>query len=129
MASSHALRRIVCLEPSATVILAAIDELDCLVARSEYYADGDPEIVRSSGAILAHSGTANTLDCQHRRDRATRPDLVIASVPYQEDAVLQILKSGARWFSPFIPTFSRLKFRQHERNPADYRRSWSPTQK
>jgi len=60
MASSHALRRIVCLLPSATVILAAIDELDCVVARTEYCADGDPEIVRSSGAILADSWTADT---------------------------------------------------------------------
>ena len=60
MASSHALRRIVCLLPSATVILAAIDELDCVVARTEYCADGDPEIVRSSGAILADSWTVNT---------------------------------------------------------------------
>ena len=60
MASSHALRRIVCLQPSATVILAAIDELDCVVVCTEYCADGDPEIVRSSGAILADSWTANT---------------------------------------------------------------------
>jgi hypothetical protein len=79
--------------------------------------------VRSSGAILADSWTANT-----EKIVATCPDLVIASVPYPEDAVIQILKSGARWSSPFIATFSRPKFRQHERNPADYRRSWSPTQ-
>jgi ABC-type Fe3+-hydroxamate transport system substrate-binding protein len=123
MASSHALRRIVCLEPSATVILAAIDEPDCVVACTEYCADVDPEIVRSSVAILADSWTANT-----EKIVATRPDLVIAAVPYPEDAVIRILKSGARWFSPFIATFSRPKFRQHERNPADYRRSWSPTQ-
>jgi ABC-type Fe3+-hydroxamate transport system substrate-binding protein len=94
MASSRALRRIVCLAPSATVILAAIDELDCVVACTEYCADVDPEIVRSSVAILADSWTANT-----EKIGATRPDLVIASVPYLEDAIIQILKSGARWFS------------------------------
>jgi hypothetical protein len=75
------------------------------------------------GAILADSWTANAEGIV-----AARRDLVIASVPYQEDAVIPLLKSGARWFSPFIATFSRPKFRQHERNPADYRRSWSPTQ-
>src|SRR5580658_4398225 len=100
MASAHVLRRIVCLQPSATVILAAIDALDCVVAWTE-----SPIWIRKlcvSGAILADSWTANT-----EQIVATRPDPVIASVPYPEGAVIQILKSGARWFSPFIATFSR----------------------
>jgi iron complex transport system substrate-binding protein len=42
--------------------------------------------------ILADSWTANA-----EQIVAARPDLVIASVPYQEDAVIQILKSGARF--------------------------------
>ena len=102
MASSRALRRIVCLEPGATVILAAIDELDCVVVCTEYCADMVPELYARQARFLPIPGPANTEEIV-----ATRPDLVIASVPYLEDAVIQILKSGARWFSPFIPTFSR----------------------
>jgi len=92
MASSHTPQRIVCLQPSATVILAAIGELDRVVACTKYCADVVPEIVHSSRAILADSWTANTEEIV-----AARPDLVIASVPYQEEAVIQILKSGARF--------------------------------
>jgi iron complex transport system substrate-binding protein len=92
MTSIHTPRRIVSLQPSATVILAAIGELDRVVACTKYCADVAPEIIRSSRAILADSWTANTEEIV-----AARPDLVIASVPYQEDAVIQILKSGARF--------------------------------
>jgi iron complex transport system substrate-binding protein len=92
MASSHTPRRIVSLQPSATVILAAIGELDRVVACTKYCADVVPEIVHSPRAILSDSWTANTEEIV-----ASRPDLVIASVPYQEEAVIQILKSGARF--------------------------------
>jgi iron complex transport system substrate-binding protein len=92
MTSIHTPRRIVSLQPSATVILAAIGELDRVVACTKYCADVVPEIIRSSRAILADSWTANTEEIV-----AARPDLVIASVPYQEEAVIQILKSGARF--------------------------------
>jgi len=92
MTSPHTPRRIVCLQPSATVILAAVGELDRVVACTKYCADVVPEIVHSSRLILADSWTANTEEIV-----AARPDLVIASVPYQEGAVIQILKSGARF--------------------------------
>ncbi|MGD0758054.1 MAG: ABC transporter substrate-binding protein [Candidatus Sulfotelmatobacter sp.] len=92
MTSIHTPRRIVSLQPSATVILAAIGELDRVVACTKYCADVVPEIIRSSRLILADSWTANA-----EQIVAARPDLVIASVPYQEDAVIQILKSGARF--------------------------------
>jgi iron complex transport system substrate-binding protein len=92
MPSPHTPRRIVSLQPSATVILAAIGELDRVVACTKYCADVVPEIVHSSRLILADSWTANT-----EQIVAARPDLVIASVPYQEEAVIQILKSGARF--------------------------------
>ena len=42
------------------------------------------------------------MDCQRRTDYRCPPDLVIASVPYQEKAVIEILKSGAR-FLGFAP--------------------------
>jgi len=92
MPSSHTPQRIVSLQPSATVILAAVGELDRVVACTKYCADVVPEIVHSSRLILADSWTANA-----EQIVAARPDLVIASVPYQEEAVIQILKSGARF--------------------------------
>ncbi len=92
MPSPHTPQRIVSLQPSATVILAAIGELDRVVACTKYCADVVPEVAHSSRLILADSWTANT-----EQIVAARPDLVIASVPYQEEAVIQILKSGARF--------------------------------
>jgi iron complex transport system substrate-binding protein len=94
MSSSHphAPRRIACLQPSATVILAAIDELERVVACTKYCADVVPQVTGSSRTILADSWTADAAEII-----ASRPDLVIASVPYQEKAVIQILKSGARF--------------------------------
>jgi iron complex transport system substrate-binding protein len=92
MASSHTPRRIVSLQPSATVILAAVGELDRVVACTKYCADVVPGVADSSRTILADSWTANA-----EQIIAARPDLVIASVPYQEKAVIEILKSGARF--------------------------------
>ena len=88
----HTPQRIACLQPSATVILAAIGALDLVVACTKYCADVVPEIAGSSRTILADSWTANA-----RQISAARPDLVVASVPYQEKAVIEILKSGARF--------------------------------
>jgi iron complex transport system substrate-binding protein len=89
MLSSHTPRRIACLQPSATVILAALGELGRVVACTKYCADVVPEITTQTQTILADSWTANA-----EQIIATRPDLVIASVPYQEKAVIEILKSG-----------------------------------
>jgi iron complex transport system substrate-binding protein len=97
MSHSHTPRRIACLQPSATVILAAVGELDRVVACTKYCADVVPEVAASGRAILADSWTANAAEIT-----AARPDLVIASVPYQEKAVVEILKSGAR-FLGFAP--------------------------
>src|SRR6266849_4015221 len=85
-------RRIVCLQPSATVILAAIGEIGWIVACTKYCADVVPEVADSSRIILADSWTANA-----EQIIAARPDLVIAAVPYQESAVSEILKAGARF--------------------------------
>lgn len=84
--------RIACLQPSATVILAAVGEVGRVVACTKYCADVVPEIASQSHTILADSWTANA-----EQIVATHPDLVIASVPYQEKAVVEILKSGARF--------------------------------
>src|SRR3984893_11809215 len=92
MPSSHTPHRIACLQPSATVILAAIGELDRVVACTKYCADVVPEIALRPRTILADSWMANA-----EQIIAARPDLVIAAVPYQEKAVVEILKSGVRF--------------------------------
>jgi iron complex transport system substrate-binding protein len=97
MASSHSPRRIACLQPSATVILAAIGELDRVVACTKYCADVVPEVAAKSRIVLADSWTANA-----GQIISAEPDLVIASVPYQEKAVIEILKSGTS-FLGFAP--------------------------
>ena len=89
---SHTARRIACLQPSATVILAAIGEFDRIVACTQYCADVVPAVGDGSRIILADSWTANTAEIV-----GSQPDLVIAAVPYQEKAVGEILKSGARF--------------------------------
>lgn len=92
MTGSHTPRRIACLQPSATVILDAIGELGRVVACTRYCAEVVPEVADGSRVILADSWTADTAEIV-----AARPDLVIASVPYQEEAVIEILKAGARF--------------------------------
>ncbi len=92
MPSSHAARRVVCLQPSATVILDSIGELGRVVACTRYCADVVPEVADGSRIILADSRTANAAQIV-----AAKSDLVIASVPYQEKAVTEILKAGARF--------------------------------
>ncbi|HET9407896.1 MAG TPA: ABC transporter substrate-binding protein [Candidatus Sulfotelmatobacter sp.] len=92
MNPAHAPRRIACLQPSATVILAGIGELDRVVACTKYCIDVVPEIDETKPAILSDSWTASSEELL-----AVNPDLVIASVPYQAKAVVEILKSGARF--------------------------------
>jgi iron complex transport system substrate-binding protein len=94
---SHTPRRIACLQPSATVILAAVGELDRVVACTKYCVDVVPEVAARTRTILTDSWTANAEEIIR-----PQPDLVIASVPYQEKAVVEILKSGAR-FLGFAP--------------------------
>ncbi|MGC2193246.1 MAG: ABC transporter substrate-binding protein [Terriglobales bacterium] len=91
MKFAHTPRRVVSLQPSATVILQAIDQLDRLVACTRYCVDVCPQA--ASGRIIVHdSWTAHSDEII-----AARPELVIAAVPYQEKSVVEILKSGARF--------------------------------
>jgi iron complex transport system substrate-binding protein len=91
MGEDYIPRRIVCLQPSATVILAALGRLEHVVACTKYCADVCPE-AGDGRAIVADSWTAQSSEI-----RALSPDLVIAAVPYQEKAVCEILKTGARF--------------------------------
>jgi iron complex transport system substrate-binding protein len=92
MSSAYLPRRIACLQPSATVILDAVGELGRVVACTRYCADVVPAVADGSRLILADSWTADTAQIV-----AAQPDLVIASVPYQEKAVIEILTAGARF--------------------------------
>jgi len=92
MSHDYGPRRIVSLQPSGTVMLAAIGQLHRLVACTKYCVDLCPEVAGFGLATVSDSWTAS-------KDQilAVRPDLVIAAVPYQEKAVVEILKSGARF--------------------------------
>jgi iron complex transport system substrate-binding protein len=92
MTAAHSPRRIACLQPSATVILDAVGALDRVVACTRYCADVVPAVADGSRLILADSWTADTAQIV-----AAQPDLVIAAVPYQEKAVSEILRAGARF--------------------------------
>jgi len=91
MAPDYTPKRIVSLQPSATVILAAVGALDRLVACTKYCAEVCAEAGRGR-SVVSDSWTANA-----EQILATKPDLVIGAVPYQEKAVVEILKSGARF--------------------------------
>jgi iron complex transport system substrate-binding protein len=84
--------RIACLQPSATVILARVGELDRVVACTKYCIDVVPELRGSRRIIVADSWTSKAAEIL-----AAKPDLVIAAVPYKEAAVAEILKAGSRF--------------------------------
>jgi iron complex transport system substrate-binding protein len=89
--SNYLPRRIVSLQPSATVMLKELGALDRIVACTKYCVDVCPEVAER--AIVADSWTA-----QSAQIMAAKPDLVVASVPYQIEAVGEILKAGV----PFL---------------------------
>jgi iron complex transport system substrate-binding protein len=91
-AATHTPRRVVSLQPSATVTLRDLGLLDRLVACTKYCADVCPEVADGSRLIIADSWTA-----QAEQILTARPDLVLASVPYQIEAVGEILKAGVRF--------------------------------
>ena len=67
-------------------------ELDRVVACTKYCVDVVPEVRAGNRRIIADSWTSKARDIL-----AARPDLVIAAVPYQETAVVEILKAGIRF--------------------------------
>jgi len=81
--------RIASLQPSITLTLSALDRLDALCAVTKYCLEALPSLAERNLPILHDSWTANTDEIL-----ATRPDLVIASVPYRMESLAAILKSG-----------------------------------
>jgi iron complex transport system substrate-binding protein len=81
--------RAVSLQPSVTSTLARLGVLDRVVACTKWCVDVCPEMRQQPRMIVADSWTANSAEIL-----AARPDLVIASVPYQLEAVAEIMKAG-----------------------------------
>lgn len=90
-------QRVVSLQPSVTVILRDLGCLDALVACTKYCVDVCPELRDRPVIVVADSWTAKSAEIS-----AAKSELVIASVPYQEKALAEIMKSGAR-FLGFAP--------------------------
>jgi iron complex transport system substrate-binding protein len=85
-------QRVVSLQPSATLTLRDLGLLDHVVACTKYCADVCPEAADGSRLIVSDSWTA-----QAQQIIAVKPDLVLASVPYQLESVGEILKAGVRF--------------------------------
>jgi len=81
--------RIASLQPSITITLAALKKLDVLCACTKYCLEALPELAAHDPHILHDSWTANTDEIL-----ATKPDLILASVPYRLESLAAILKSG-----------------------------------
>ena len=86
-------QRVVSLQPSVTVTLRDLGLLDRLVACTKYCVDVCPEVLETGCIIVEDSWSAKADQIM-----AAKPDLVIASVPYQMESVAEILKSGV----PFL---------------------------
>src|SRR5262245_15940334 len=84
-------QRIACLQPSATVTIARLGLLHRVVACTKWCRDLCPEITSSGATIVSDSWSAQASEIL-----ATNPDLAIASVPYQLEALAEILKASVR---------------------------------
>jgi iron complex transport system substrate-binding protein len=84
-------QRVVSLQPSVTSTLERLGLLDRVVACTRYCVDVCPALKNGPHAkmVVADSWTASSSEIL-----AAKPDLVIASVPYQLEAVAEILKAG-----------------------------------
>jgi iron complex transport system substrate-binding protein len=92
MRSEYLPRRVVSLQPSATVTLDRLGLLDRVVACTKYCEEVCEGVQQLDPLIISDSWTT-----QAEQILSARPDLVIASVPYQIEAVGEILKAGVRF--------------------------------
>src|SRR5215813_5025025 len=92
MPSAFPPQRVASLQPSATLTMRDIGMLDRVVACTKYCADVCPEVKDGTRRIVSDSWTA-----QAEEIISAGPDLVIAAVPYQLEAVGEILKAGIRF--------------------------------
>ncbi len=82
-------RRAVSLQPSVTVTLRDLGLLRYLAGCTKYCLDLCPELRNAGLTIVEDSWSAKVAQILE-----ARPDLVIASVPYQLDSLAEIIKAG-----------------------------------
>ncbi len=93
MSRDHLPRRVVSLQPSITITMRDLGVLERLAACTRYCLEACPEIAGLGCAIVQDSWTAKANEIL-----AAKPDLVIASVPYQVEALAEIMRCGV----PFL---------------------------
>lgn len=81
--------RIVSLQPSITLTLAALGQLDALCAHTKYCLEALPSLAELKLPIVQDSWSTGKAELD-----GIDPDLVIASVPYRLDSLAAILKAG-----------------------------------
>ncbi len=89
MGSRPTPHHIVSLQPSVTIILHELGKLERVAACTKYCAAICAQVKERNISIVADSWTA-----QAEQIRQAQPDFVIASVPYQEKSLAEILKIG-----------------------------------
>ena len=90
-------QRVVSLQPSVTSTLDRLGLIDRVVACTKWCVDVVPALRNEPRLIVADSWSAKSAEIL-----AAKPDMVMASVPYQLDAVAEILKAGIP-FMGFAP--------------------------
>lgn len=81
--------RIAALQPSISIILDRLGALDTLVACTRYCVEAVPALAQRSITIVKDSWSCTTDEIL-----ATKPTLVLASVPYRMESLAALLKSG-----------------------------------
>jgi iron complex transport system substrate-binding protein len=81
--------KIAALQPSISIILDRLGRLDTLVACTRYCLAAVPSLRERSIPLVQDSWSTRTEELL-----ATKPDLVIASVPYRQESLSEILKAG-----------------------------------
>jgi iron complex transport system substrate-binding protein len=81
--------RIASLQPSVTLILAALGKIDHLCAHTRYCTAALPELAALDLPILKDAWTADTAQLE-----SLHPDLILASIPYRLESLAAILKAG-----------------------------------
>ena len=81
--------RLLSLQPSISITLDRLNRLDHLCACTKYCLEAVPELAARNLPIVQDSWSTTTEELL-----PLRPDLVLASVPYRQESLTAILKSG-----------------------------------
>jgi iron complex transport system substrate-binding protein len=85
--------RIASLQPSITLTLAALNKLDALCAHTKYCLEFLPDLVSRNLPVL-HDSWSFDKPGNLEILQASKPGIVLASVPYRLESLAAILKSG-----------------------------------